>query len=220
MKLDLGCGKNKVGPDWTGVDAIAFPGVDTVMNLVQRAHDVWCRSIPNTTAPMGGVMMMPGPPRPCDCTAYARDAVPRFTSWPWADDSVDEVHCSHFVEHLDADERIHFVNELWRVLKSTGSARIVTPYGFNDRAFGDLTHKWPPVHVFWHMYLNADWRASQAPHNDRYTCNFSIESGYILRPELQARHVEYQTAAVQEDINAATDATAVFRKLPMPAAKP
>ncbi len=207
LKLDLACGKNKCGPDWTGVDAIAFPGVDTVMNLAQRAHDVWCRTTTH-------------PERPCDCSAYARDLAPRFVPWPWADDSVDEVHCSHFVEHLDADERIHFANQLWRVLKPTGTARIVTPYGFSDRAFGDLTHKWPPVHVFWHMYLNAEWRAIQAPHNDRYTCHFSIESGYILRPELQARHVEYQTAAVQEDINAAADMTAVFHKLPMPAAKP
>src|SRR5262245_36420082 len=37
--------------------------------------------------------------------------------WPWKDNSVDEAHASHFLEHLTAEERIHFVNELYRVLK-------------------------------------------------------------------------------------------------------
>ena len=44
--------------------------------------------------------------------------------WPWADASVEEVNCSHFVEHLTAPERIHFVNELYRVLVPEGKACI------------------------------------------------------------------------------------------------
>jgi len=36
LKLDLGCGKNKKGPEWTGVDAIKFDGVDVVCNLAEE----------------------------------------------------------------------------------------------------------------------------------------------------------------------------------------
>ena len=36
IKLDLGCGKNKKGADWIGVDVIDFEGVDLVMNV-----DIW-----------------------------------------------------------------------------------------------------------------------------------------------------------------------------------
>ena len=31
--------------------------------------------------------------------------------FPWKDDSVDEVHASHFVEHLTWPQRVHFFNE-------------------------------------------------------------------------------------------------------------
>ncbi len=202
MKLDLGCGKNKLGPDWTGVDSIAFPGVDVVVNLAQRIHGGGCLTN------VGG--------RECNCDANRRDRSPPFAKWPWPDDSIDEVRCSHFVEHLEVDERIHFVNELWRVLKPEASAAITTPYGFSERAFGDLTHKWPPVHMFWFLYLDANWRAVNAPHNAFYTCNFYVESWPVLRPELQIRSQEYQQAAYQEQINAALDINARFVKKPMP----
>ena len=41
----------------------------------------------------------------------------RQTPWPWEDNSVDEVHSSHFVEHLTNPERVKFWNELYRVMK-------------------------------------------------------------------------------------------------------
>ena len=61
--------------------------------------------------------------------------------WPWEDGSVEEAHCSHFLEHLDATERIHFYNELYRVLKVGGRATIITPHWASNRAYGDPTHK-------------------------------------------------------------------------------
>jgi len=33
LKLDLGCGPNKKGPEWLGVDSREFPGVDVVADL-------------------------------------------------------------------------------------------------------------------------------------------------------------------------------------------
>jgi hypothetical protein len=166
--LDLGCGKNKKGPEWTGVDARQFEGVDLVTDL--------------------------------------------RSPWPWDDESVEEVHSSHFVEHLGAQERIHFVNELYRVLKKGGKATIITPHWASCRAYGDLTHSWPPVSEFWFYYLNKQWRADNAPHNDGYTCHFNSTWGYSISPVWSARNSDLQQFAIQHYKEAAMDMIATLIK--------
>lgn len=116
--------------------------------------------------------------------------------WPWRDNSVEEVNASHFVEHLNAPERIHFVNELYRVLIPGGKATISTPHWASMRAYGDLTHQWPPVSEMWFYYLSKAWRAAQAPHNDGYTCDFSCTWGWALHQAVAARNQEYQQEAL------------------------
>ena len=125
--------------------------------------------------------------------------------WPWADESVSEVHCSHFLEHLTARERIHFANELHRVLVKGGKATIITPHWASCRAYGDLTHQWPPVSEMWFNYLSKAWRESKAPHNDFYTCDFDSTGGYSIRGDLAARNQEYQMFALQNYKEAAQD---------------
>jgi len=115
--------------------------------------------------------------------------------WPWEDNSVDEAYSSHFIEHLEPQERIHFANELYRVLKSKSTCTIITPHWSSARAYGDLTHKWPPVSEFWLLYLNEEWRKNNAPHNDEYTCNFSFTHGYTLHPTIAVRNIEFQQFA-------------------------
>jgi hypothetical protein len=117
-------------------------------------------------------------------------------TWKWEDGSVEEVHCSHFVEHLTAAERIHFVNELWRVLKDGGKATVVVPHWCSNRAYGDLTHQWPPVSEMWFYYLSTTWREANAPHNDFYTCDFEATWGYSTHPEIANRNQEYQQHAM------------------------
>jgi predicted SAM-dependent methyltransferase len=132
--------------------------------------------------------------------------------WPWEDNSVDKAHCSHFVEHLDAVERVHFVNELYRVLKSKAQAQIIVPHWASCRAYGDLTHKWPPVSEFWFYYLSKDWRVGNAPHNDMYECDFEVTWGYGLTPELLSRNEEYKAYAMKNYKEAVTDIIATFAK--------
>jgi SAM-dependent methyltransferase len=175
LKLDLGCGKNKINAEFTGVDCIDFPGVDVVANLAEKKKG-------------------------------------KFILWPWADNSVDEVHCSHFVEHLEPDERIHFANELYRVLKPGCKATIIVPHWNSCRAYGDLTHKWPPVSEFWFYYLSKEWRDVNAPHNSGYSCNFTCTWGFSLHPVLLSKHQDYQNFALSNFKESAQDIIATFVK--------
>lgn len=149
LRLDLGCGGNKRA-GFHGVDSIAFAGVDTVLNLTQRAMF----QPGMIQGELGGGKLL-----------NQDDAV--FEPWPWPDGSVTEAHSSHFVEHLTPVERVHFVNELYRVLKPCrkengtnveGFCTIIVPHWCNMRAYGDPTHQWPPVSEFWSLYLNREWR--------------------------------------------------------------
>ena len=59
--------------------------------------------------------------------------------WPWPDSSVEEILAYDVIEHLP-DKRLT-MNELWRVLKPGGIARIQVPDASEgDGAFCDLTH--------------------------------------------------------------------------------
>jgi hypothetical protein len=116
--------------------------------------------------------------------------------WPYDDGTVAEIHASHFVEHLTAPQRIHFVNEAYRVLVKDGKMTVITPHWCSQRAYGDLTHQWPPVSEMWFYYLDKAWRASEAPHNDQYTCDFGCVWGYSQHPSLNVRNGEYQQHAM------------------------
>lgn len=132
--------------------------------------------------------------------------------WPWDDGSVEEAHASHVLEHLAAAERIHFANELHRVLVKGGKCQVITPWWASARAYGDLTHEWPPVSEWWFPYLNAAWRKTNAPHNDGYTCDFDSTVGYALRQDLGLRNVEYQQYALANFREAAQDMIATLVK--------
>lgn len=132
--------------------------------------------------------------------------------WPWKDNSVTEAHASHFVEHLKPEERIHFVNELYRVLKPDGKCTIIVPHWASQRAYGDLTHQWPPVSEFWFYYLDKGWRAVNAPHNLDYTCDFGVTWGYNMRQDIMTRTEEYRIHAMQNFKEACNDTIATFQK--------
>ena len=135
-----------------------------------------------------------------------------YKNWPWDNDSVEEVYTSHFVEHLTSEQRIHFVNELYRVLIPGGKCLLITPHWASCRAYGDLTHKWPPVSEFWFYYLSKEWRAVNAPHNDGYACDFEVTWAYTMHPSLVSRNQEYQMQALGFWKEAAQDTIATLTK--------
>lgn len=138
--------------------------------------------------------------------------------WPFEDSSVDEAHSSHCLEHFTAMERVHFFNELYRVLKPGAKCLIITPHWSSCRAYGDPTHKWPPVSEFAWFYLSKQWRAGNAPHTDEanlaggFNCNFEVQWGYALSPEVQNRNQEYQQFAMANYKDVCHDMIATLTK--------
>ncbi len=127
-------------------------------------------------------------------------------AWPWADNSVDEAYCSHTIEHLtnfnDKWERVHFFNELYRVLKPDAGCMLIFPHWASSRFYGDPTHK-EPLSEWFHLYLMRDWRAANAPHADikhnpkGYACNFQTVIQNAENPALATRGADYRQYAVQ-----------------------
>lgn len=173
LRLDLGCGKAKAD-GFIGIDRRKFEGVDGVTDLTQK-H--WIFDQPE----LGGIKL-----QPVNLDGNAGFMLPN--------DSVREVRCSHFLEHLEHNqrhpERVRFVNELWRVLVPGGTATIITPHWASAMAYGDFTHADKPVSEFFYYYLNKAWREANAPDNDiefnpdGYSCDFDPEWGHSLHPDL------------------------------------
>lgn len=131
-------------------------------------------------------------------------------AWPWKDGTVEEAHCSHMIEHLEWPERVHFFNELHRVLIKDGKCSLIVPHWNSSRYYGDPTHK-SPFSEFAFYYLDKGWREVNAPHVD-YTCDFAVTWGYSLHPSIQSRNQEYQQFAVQNYKEAAQDIIATLIK--------
>lgn len=189
IRLDLGCGKNKrKDGEWIGVDRLMLDGVDQSCDLTKTPWKM--------------------------CPSDAEGSA--FFSYE--DNAVDEVNCSHFIEHLTAPQRIAFVNELYRVMKPGAKATIVVPHWASCRAYGDLTHQWPPVSEMWFYYLSKAWRAAEVPHTDiahnpeGYSCDFEAVWGYGMHPSIQARAPDYQQFAMANYKEAINDIHATLTK--------
>jgi hypothetical protein len=138
----------------------------------------------------------------------------KVTPWPFEDNSIDEVHSSHFVEHLSGEERIPFFNELYRVMKVGAKATIVCPNWSHERAYGDPTHKWPPISTWTFFYINKGWRDVNAPHVG-YTCDFdhAVSGSHDPNDNYVAyRNLETKYVIMYRNVNTTTDIIAVLTK--------
>ena len=130
---------------------------------------------------------------------------------PYKAKSVDEVHMSHFLEHLTAVERCFLLNDLYRVMKPGAKATIIVPMFSSSRAYGDPTHQWPPIGEMWFYYLSQEWRDKNAPHTDvkhwphGYACDFEATWGYGIHPTIQQKNAEQQQYAINFYKEAAQD---------------
>ena len=152
------------------------------------------------------------------------DYVQNLLEFPWkqfADNSVDEIECSHFVEHIPHGDGFHdpfmqFFDEIHRILKpaesdpnnpniaTKGFARITCPYYSSMRAWQDPTHQ-RAISEASFLYLNKQWRIDNKLDHYPIECDFDFSYGYVLSPEWQNRNQETQTFAIQHYINVVSD---------------
>lgn len=118
--------------------------------------------------------------------------------WPWKSESVTEIHCSHFLEHVPRVIRWRFMEECWRILKPEGVMRIVVPSWKSERAYGDMTHEPPAVVAMFFWYLNKGWREANKLTYGPYDlkCNFDHQAGPTqMVPAFSSRAHEAQIFA-------------------------
>lgn len=137
--------------------------------------------------------------------------------WEWADNSVDEVICVNFIHRLTNDGRVHFFNELFRVLKEGKQARVVTPHWSHEKAYGDLDVQWPPVTAFTYFHTTKQWREMNAPHVTKLKCDFDwvLAGSHDANDEwVTFRSQEVKQVFMHRNINTTTDLIATLTKRP------
>lgn len=96
--------------------------------------------------------------------------------YPFKDNSIDGAFSSHFLEHLDGEQRIKFFNEMYRILKPGAKMKHVHPYYKSSRAVQDPTHKFPSICEDSYLYWNKGWRDMNKLGHYLGDCNFEVES--------------------------------------------
>jgi hypothetical protein len=164
----------------------------------------------------------------------AADYVQDLFKFPWkqfADNSVDEIECSNFVEHIPHGDSFNdpfyqFFDEMHRILKpaefdpnnpniaTKGFARIVCPYYSSMRAWQDPTHS-RAISEASFLYLNRQWRIDNKLDHYPVSCDFDFNYGYIIVPEWQNRNQESQMFAIKHYNNVVSDIQVQLVKRPL-----
>jgi len=146
--------------------------------------------------------------------------------WPFADSSVDELHCSHVMEHFHGEDQIKIIDEAYRVLKysepegasAKGTLTVIVPAWNSHRQWQDPTHKAPfPEQKA--LYFNKNWREANKLAHYPIQSDFDFQSSYqIVAPavpgiqDYTARSREVQLTALYYYNNVCGDVYIVFRK--------
>ena len=101
--------------------------------------------------------------------------------YPIESESVDAIHSSHFVEHLDGFERMKFFNECYRILKPGGKMKLSHPYYKSVRAIQDPTHKFPPISENSYFYFDRKWREVNKLDHYPIDCDFEFSIYYTFQ---------------------------------------
>lgn len=132
--------------------------------------------------------------------------------WPWLQETVSEVYCSHFLEHVPGKLRPQFMDELWRVLVPEGVATIIVPYWSSARSIQDPTHEWPPLAESSFFYFNKKWREDNKLGHYLGTCDFDFTYGCSLDPETAVRSEESKMFQLKHYLNAGVDMQVIMTK--------
>ena len=148
--------------------------------------------------------------------------------WPIESESVEEINCSHYIEHIphiniqsivsqsnsfeDFKERtanakdglIEFFNELYRILKPGGKVHIVAPYYSSMRSYGDPTHvRAIADSTTW--YLNKQWMDDNNLQHYGIKADFDVKISYYITNDMTLKSEEVRQKAFMHDLNAIED---------------
>ncbi len=138
--------------------------------------------------------------------------------FPFKPESVDEIHCSHFIEHIPQEKRWPFFEECWRMLKPDGIMKITVPNWKSERSYGDMTHQWPPVTAMFFWYLNKGWREANKLTYGPYDikANFDHAAGPAgISPAFNQRAHEVQIYHCTHSLESYQDMWVTLTKKPM-----
>ena len=100
--------------------------------------------------------------------------------YPFADGCADEILMDNVIEHLD--DVVAVMEELHRVLRGGGVARIFVPYAKTDWALQDPTHK----HFF--TERSMDYFTAGHPYNFYSGCRFKVREARLYGDSTTWRH--------------------------------
>jgi len=148
--------------------------------------------------------------------------------WPFENNSVDEIYCSHYAEHIphltvqaalkqsntfeefktklvdDKDGLFKFFEEIYRVLKPGAKATIIVPYYMSVRAFGDPTHERYLGELTFY-YLNREWRELNKLTQYPLDVDFDLEWDIAIDEDLLLKSEDVRNEAFKSKWNAVND---------------
>jgi glycosyltransferase involved in cell wall biosynthesis len=95
--------------------------------------------------------------------------------WPWGDGAVAHARAWDIVEHLP--DKVHTMNELWRVLAPGGTAEVAVPTTDGPGAFQDPTHV-----SFWNRRSFLYYEAGN-PYRERFKEHYGIRAKFRVVSE-------------------------------------
>lgn len=200
------------------------PTTQLATSGVTRKLDLACGQ--NPADGFEGVDIFPGAKHVVDLTQYPWTChCDECKGVPFADNSVAELHCSHYIEHIEMvmvdetgkvvqpgqpgyakarDALFAFFDEAYRILVPNGWLTIITPSARNNRAFQDPTHRRFIVSETF-LYLWSEWRRGNKLDHYNVKCDFGANVGWTVPQEVNAMSQEAQNMRFQHYWNAIHD---------------
>ncbi|TSC51858.1 MAG: type 11 methyltransferase [Parcubacteria group bacterium LiPW_41] len=127
----------------------------------------------------------------------------QFPWEPFKDNSIEEVHISHYAEHTK--DLMKFMNEVWRICENGAKVTILGPYYTSIRAWQDPTHTRALSEATW-QYFSKDWRVMNKLDHYPIHSDFSVEKIMaFFNPPWDKKSDEAKQFAQMHYFNAVSD---------------
>jgi len=132
-------------------------------------------------------------------------------SWPVEENSVYEIICLNFVEHVKDLKR--FMEECHRIMMNQATLTIVAPYYTSIRATQDFTHI-RVISEATFLYFTKEYIRLNKLEHYNIDCDFKIEhTRYYFNPEWVSRSEQAQDWARKHNNNVVTDIEIILRAI-------